>query len=228
MIQEVQVEHVGGWIDRPQRPVNREGVDGRFDIHPLREDDLEDVPGLDVLPRGVHHQHVAITVRIGDLPPLGRNVWRFASPRHWRLRPADALNQRVDARFRQQVGLLQRGLPVQDHMGHHLDGAGKMVEDQEGIGQHPHAIWQAEPLTWGGGNSWLEVTHRLIGEVADGTTAEARQWQVMVRWRPELRDHLLERHQWVAVLADRGADSGLGHRNVIAHRQERNRVRADK
>ena len=46
---EAQEVHVGRRVDDAQGAVDREGVDAGLDVEALREDDLEDVAGGDVL-----------------------------------------------------------------------------------------------------------------------------------------------------------------------------------
>ena len=52
------------------------------DIDPLRQHDLEDVPGRNVLARGLDHLQVALSGRVRDLPLLGGTVRKFAADRH--------------------------------------------------------------------------------------------------------------------------------------------------
>ncbi len=75
---ELEVAHIGGWIDLPERAVDLERVPGVGLAKADREIDLKDISGDDVLPRTLDHSleletadalHTACTIH-----PL-RNPW---------------------------------------------------------------------------------------------------------------------------------------------------------
>ena len=104
MVDKIQIEHVRRWIDRAQCTVNRERVDIGGHVDALGEDDLEDIPGRNVLTRRLHHLQISLSRGVRDLPLLGGAVRELAADRHSRLFSAEACDELVDPGFRSFIG----------------------------------------------------------------------------------------------------------------------------
>ena len=130
---EIEIEHVRRRIHRPQRPVDRERMHRCVDIDSLREHDLEDVAGRDVLPRRFDELVVSLDggIRLHALVERGRD--RIGTSRHLpqrRPQPADHL---LDALFGLRIGFRDRPIVCQIEMTDDLDSPLEVVE-------HDHAI----------------------------------------------------------------------------------------
>ena len=143
VVAELEQEHVRGRVDPAQRAVDRERRSGRRPLRPLREHDLEGVPGADVLLAAENALLVRRLVgkaneRAGDRPGRGRgHVGR-------------CLEQRAD----------RLGIAAQ-----HLGNPPDVVEPQQGLGHHEPADRKTRPGS-GERHRRLELGDPVVADVS--------------------------------------------------------------
>jgi len=138
-------------------------------LEALRQHDLDDVAGADVL------LGACDDLLVGGLGEVrahlaGRRVDRRGLDRRHR----EAGDQRVDARHRGIVRRLERLAPAHVHVRHDLDLLRHVVEDEETLGEEQAGVRQPE-VVGGALGQPLEGTRHLVADVADGAAREARQ-----------------------------------------------------
>jgi hypothetical protein len=141
MVDKIEIEHVWRRVDRPQCTINTKWVHVARDIDALRQNDLEDVSGGNVLTRRLNHLQVPLPRRVWELSLFGRTVREFAADRHCRLLGAQAGDQLVDFGFGSVVGFVEDTIFLQRDMGYGLDCPRQVIEHQQCVSQHPDAVW---------------------------------------------------------------------------------------
>src|SRR5215211_3683055 len=100
------------------------------DVNSLREDDLEDVSGRDVLPRRLHHLQISFPRGVRRLTLFSGLLRELTTNRHGWLLGAKARDEFVNPAFGTVVRLAQAKIVVERDMGHSLDRSRQVIEHQ--------------------------------------------------------------------------------------------------
>ncbi len=171
VVGQVQIEHVGRWIEHPQHTIDGEGLSAGPALQSLGENHLEDVAGRDVF-LGPSHRRLKISLAEvgGQLTALPAAV--ALKGRQWLTEP---FHQGLDAGHRAFVGLGH--VTIEMSVGHHQQPVLDVIEDHQGVSQQEDGLGQLEA-----GRGWdcglqfrLEEAHHIVGQVAHRPTVEAGQ-----------------------------------------------------
>ena len=165
---EVEVEHVGGGVHRPQRPVKRHRRAAVALRHALREHDLHGVARLDValrlLHRGLERRLAEIGLRLAQrAAPLGHPIQGQAQRSRQLAQPLPRVLVRA---FPGRVGEYDQVQP-----------AGQVVDHRELLGQEQQHVRAAERvgLEPAAREPRLDPARRVVAEVAHESAAQPRQ-----------------------------------------------------
>ena len=162
----------GEGLIAPQRAVDLERAGVRRQGQPLRQDNLNSVAGDNVLARPFHRPHELLAPHVRRHSALAaRDLGRpFTGVNRERLR--QPLGELIDAPGRLTVRRLH--VAVETRVAHDLYPVLEVVEDKERVREHEDRLRQA--LRVGRGRRKpLEVTRRLVRQVADRAAVEPRQ-----------------------------------------------------
>jgi len=169
-VAELVVEHVRRRVDRAQRPVERDRRCRERTRHALRDHDLHDVAGRDVLLRA---RHRGLERRLAELA-------RGFGPGHRGLvgngdRDPQLPAQFVEPRDAARVGVRRLRIHVDDER----DAARQVVDDREFLGQHQEEVRDSGEAGRRGFapafEAALDVAHGVVAEHPREPAAEARQ-----------------------------------------------------
>ena len=203
VVDEIEIEHVRRWVDRAQGTIDRERVDVARDVDALRENDLEDIPGRNVLPRRLDHLQISLSGGVRDLPLFGGAVRELAADRHGRLFGAEAGDQLVDPGFGSLVGLVEGNIVVQRDMGYGLDRPRQVIEHQQRVGKHPDAVRKVEARSRRRRHAWFKGPDRFVGEISDSAARKPRQREIRHLRRPAAGNQVRQRHERIVVCGGR-------------------------
>ncbi len=172
-VAELEAEHVGRGIHVPQGPVEVDGTPGEVVFKPLRGHDLEDVAGEDVILRFQHHALVFLARRVAAHGRLGR----LSHERKGREGPrfAELFDEAIDAFAGGGVGSGGVGEVVGAEIGHELQLAEAVVENDESLGDDKGHVGQSEPFIRRRGHGRFEESHHVVAEKSDRSSREDRQ-----------------------------------------------------
>ncbi len=165
---ELEEEHVRGGVGHAQCPVDGEGVRLGAPRQPLAEHDLKDVSRGDVFLGLPDHGLERVLSHVG-LPFLGRRDLGGKSVFDGLLEPVHNV---LNAGDRGRVG--GGGVTVQVGIGQDEELVFDVVEDDERVREHPHAVGELQVVAGGGGQSFHKA-HQVVPEVAHQAPGEARQ-----------------------------------------------------
>ena len=165
-------EHVRRRVDVPQRAIHGEGVDADLGFEPLRQHDLVDVAGGDVLLGLLDDRFVGL-LRDGSTTSFsGVSAGRPLQ----RQRPFEFALEEVDLGAGKLVERLQVFVAGDAGIGDQQDAVLHVIEGQHRVEQHEAGI---VTLGIGGaagaGRGRLEPGGGVVAQVADGAAGEARQ-----------------------------------------------------
>ncbi len=120
----------------------------------------------------------------------------------------EALDDGVDLEGGLAVGSVD--VAIEAAVGDDLDGVVDVVEDDHGIGEEPDGLGDADLVELGRDDARLEVTDRVVGDVADGAAGEGGD--AGGDDLAEAGELLLDGDEGVALpfLAGAGADDAVG------------------
>ena len=164
-----EAEHVGRGIHEPQGAVEIQRVAGEIRLEPLREDDLEDVPGADVFLRAVDHGVVFLAggVRRGGRGGGGG----FGENGIESERSAEVFQDALNPRRGCVIGRAGVAL-VWENIRDNSNSAAAVVEDDNRLCDHEKHVGDAEFVFWRSGDGWLEPADAIVAEVAHGAAEE--------------------------------------------------------
>ncbi len=174
---EAQEEVVGRRIHQPERPVERQGRHRRFGSELLRGNDLDDLPGADVLFALLDD---GLVFRRGHFGFEGVGMCRrggrfllFGEAPGDGFGAEQAFAERVDLGARRGIG--PRGVVPRVRRDRDEDGLAHVVEDDERIRQEEGGERRARFAHEA--DARHEVPHRVVGEIADGAALEGREFR---------------------------------------------------
>ena len=169
--------HVGRRVHLAKHPVHVEGVVVAIEVEALRQHDLEDVAGEDVLARhldrgavgGRRHRRAAV----GQLRELARR-WRG---RRVRERPGELVDPRVEPGDGELVRVGRRGLldPFgEDHVLDEVEALAEVVERGHVTHHAQHRVGRAQ-VVGGHVGQPLDLAYDVVAEVSDDAAVERGQ-----------------------------------------------------
>ena len=172
------------------------GSIGLLEVEALREDDLEDVAGEDVLAGDVHRVVVAGTAHRG--PHRGNLGERVGGRRrrHVRQRPGEVVDQPGETVHGPVVGAVDVGLGVEEHVLDQVETLAEVVERGDVPGEGQHRVGEPQVVGRDVGEP-LDFAHDVVAEVADHAAVERRQ--LVEAGRPVHAEERLQRRERALV-----------------------------
>ena len=169
---EVEEIKKGRWIDPPQRPVERKGRQFERRLETLRQHDLENVPGGDVLLGDTHHTLVFDGGNVGGWPHRERSRLEIGrSMRQWCI---ERIEDGREALARAREGRLGRDA---DFWAHRRDDGNHVfhgVEHDHDGGAHQHRVGNPDRVGVGL-RQLLHQPHHVVAKVAENAGGHGRQ-----------------------------------------------------
>ena len=164
--------HVRRRVHVPQRAVDRERIGGDVRLEPLRQHDLVDVAGRDVLLR---RPHLLLEPLARDVRPHVERRGRPAPVRCERLRSSSALEE-LDLRARELVQRLEVVVRRDARVGDDQDPVLHVIEGQHRVEQHePGIVGAVGRRARGRRGTGSNQRRGAVAEVADRAAGEPRQ-----------------------------------------------------
>ncbi len=170
-VAEVEIVEVGRGIHPAERPVEGEGRQGERRLEALRQHDLEDVAGADVVLRPRHHVEVALRGRVGDDRPVEVDVGvarRFVQAHVERV---DHRSQTLDGTG---MGLGGAHAGRRTDGGHHGDLVADGVEDDDHGRANQHRVGKAERIRRRRPERFHLADH-VVAEIAEDSGCHRRE-----------------------------------------------------
>ena len=162
----LEEEHVGGGIQDPERAIDVEGAHGGVRLQPVRQHHLDDVPGADVLLRGLDGGQVTLLPQVASERHLGQGLRLGRGRRRKPLEPRDHL---VDRGHRLPVRPLR--LPLGAGVHDEPEPVPEVVEDQDQLRENEVEVGVPE-IVRQDRRELLEEAHVVVSDEPDRASAE--------------------------------------------------------